>query len=125
MVQPSLRSGIGNFSLCHGLTGNTEVLLHGCQVLGKDRADASGLAYKVAGDGIDRYATPGRSWPCGTGGSETPSLMLGLAGIGYFYLRLHDQTTPSILILRRESYSNKPGDEAPGKRVVQMKGGHR
>lgn len=124
-VETALRSGIGNFSLCHGLTGNAEVLLYGCQALGKDRADASGLAYEVAGDGIERYATSGRSWPCGTGGGETPNLMLGLAGIGYFYLRLHDQTTPSILILRRESYSNKPGDEVPEKRAVQMKGGHR
>jgi lantibiotic modifying enzyme len=35
------------------------------------------------------------------GGGETASLMLGLAGIGYFYLRLHDpEGIPSVLIIR-------------------------
>jgi hypothetical protein len=29
--------------------------------------------------------------------------MLGLAGIGYFYLRLHDPAIPSMLLLHRES----------------------
>jgi hypothetical protein len=28
-----------------------------------------------------------------------------LAGIGYFYLRLHDPSIPSILIPRRENFS--------------------
>ncbi|HEY2739710.1 MAG TPA: hypothetical protein VGK45_14975 [Thermoanaerobaculia bacterium] len=39
-------------------------------------------------------------WPCGTFGSaEVPGLMLGLAGIGYFYLRLADpDRIPSVLI---------------------------
>jgi lantibiotic modifying enzyme len=40
-------------------------------------------------------------WPCGApGGAETPNLMLGLAGIGYFYLRLYDPIhTPSLLMV--------------------------
>jgi lantibiotic modifying enzyme len=34
------------------------------------------------------------------GGGETPNLMLGLAGIGYFYLRLYDPVKyPSVLII--------------------------
>jgi hypothetical protein len=107
MVEGALRSGIGNFSLCHGLAGNAEVLLYGYQVLGKDQAHLPGLAHDVAYDGIQRYATRGHSWPCGTGGGETPSLMLGLAGIGHFYLRLHDPAMPSILIPRRENYSTE------------------
>jgi hypothetical protein len=104
MVERTLRSGIRNFSLCHGLAGNAEVLLCGYQVLGQDRASLSEVAHDVAYDGIQRYATHGHSWPCGTGG-ETPSLMLGLAGIGYFYLRLHDPSIPSILIPWRENFS--------------------
>lgn len=107
MIERRLRSGIGNFSLCHGLAGNAEVLLYGYQVLGQNQAHLSELAYDVAYDGIQRYATRGHSWPCGTGGGETPSLMLGLAGIGHFYLRLHDPAAPSILIPRRESFSTR------------------
>ena len=34
----------------------------------------------------------------------TPDLMLGLAGIGYFYLRLHDPTIPSILLVESENF---------------------
>ena len=34
---------------------------------------------------------------------ETPSLMLGTAGIAYFYLRLYDPCqVPSVLILRMQ-----------------------
>lgn len=104
MVEMTLRSGIGNFSLCHGLAGNAEVLLYGYRVLGQDQAHLTELAYNVAYEGIQRYATRGHSWPCGTGG-ETPSLMLGLAGIGHFYLRLQDSSMPSVLILQRENVS--------------------
>jgi hypothetical protein len=43
-------------------------------------------------------------WPCGTSG-DTPNLMLGLAGIGYFYLRLAIPAIPSILLLRREAFA--------------------
>ena len=40
-------------------------------------------------------------WPYGvTSGGETPNLMLGTAGIGYFYLRLYDAAAiPSVLLL--------------------------
>jgi lantibiotic modifying enzyme len=105
MVWATLRSGIGDYSLCHGLAGNAEVLLYGYQVLGREWADGHAVAFEVANAGIERYAKRGHSWPCGAGGGETPSLMLGLAGIGYFYLRLLDQAVPSALILRREDFS--------------------
>jgi len=38
--------------------------------------------------------------PCGVvSGGETPNLMLGTAGIGYFYLRLYDSSAvPSVLL---------------------------
>lgn len=39
----------------------------------------------------------GAPWPCGT--VEVPGLLLGLAGIGYFYLRFADPAgTPTVLI---------------------------
>jgi lantibiotic biosynthesis protein len=39
-------------------------------------------------------------------GGETPGLMLGLAGIGYSYLRLCDPAIPSILIVQPENYAH-------------------
>jgi lantibiotic modifying enzyme len=47
---------------------------------------------------MERYARTGVSWPCGTHSGETPNLMLGLAGIGYFYLRLAVPQVPSVLL---------------------------
>jgi hypothetical protein len=74
-------------------------------VLGEETAGDLKLVAEVANVGIERYANGG-SWPCGTGSGETPSLMLGFAGIGHFYLRLHSQKIPSILIPRREEFCN-------------------
>jgi len=99
--------GVGvNFSLCHGMAGNADVLLEGYRVLGAERSSDHVLAREVAQRGIDD-AGGRRGWLCGTGGGETPNLMLGLAGIGYFYLRLYDRRIPSVLLLRGESYENR------------------
>jgi lantibiotic biosynthesis protein len=102
-VETMLYAGMENFSLCHGLVGNAEVLLYGGRVLGQDSAHLPKSILDVAQAGIDRYAATNRSWPCGTHSGETPNLMLGLAGIGYFYLRLYNPAIPSILILRGSS----------------------
>ncbi len=98
-----LYSGAENYSLCHGLAGNAEVLLHGCQGLGQELTEDLKLVAEVANAGVEAYGKRGGQWPCGTGAGETPGLMLGLAGIGYFYLRLLAPKIPSILILQRES----------------------
>ncbi len=87
-----------NDSLCHGRGGNCETLIYGSQVLGRpewlQRAEEIGLRE------IETCAAQRLPWPCGTYGSvEVPGLLLGLAGIGYFYLRLADPAgTPSVLI---------------------------
>jgi lantibiotic modifying enzyme len=95
-IGASLRSGVGNFSLCHGLGGNAEML-----ALCVDQNAAEGgladLVAQVADAGIERYADSGRPWPCGTPGGETPGLMLGLAGIGLFYLRANRPEVASAL----------------------------
>jgi hypothetical protein len=46
---------------------------------------------------LERYVDAGRPWPCGTTGETTPALFLGLSGIGWLLLRLHDPATPSPL----------------------------
>ena len=99
MIEQSLAAGQGSYCLCHGLGGNAELLLYAAKVL--DNISYRTLAEKVGDFGIAHYGANRSPWPCGViGAGETPNLMLGLAGIGYFYLRLHapDQM-PSILIL--------------------------
>ncbi|TGD57034.1 lanthionine synthetase LanC family protein [Flavobacterium humi] len=72
-----------NYSLCHGIAGNAEVLL-----------DCGGpeyqkLAETVGTAGIAKYQNNAVSWPTGLNTNQyTPGLMVGIAGTGYFYLRL-------------------------------------
>jgi lantibiotic modifying enzyme len=101
-----LDGGGGDFSACHGLTGNAEVLLCGHQVLGSEVADDA-LSIRIATTGIERYAASDHQWPCGTRYGDAPGLMLGFAGIGYYYLRLSRKRVPSILLLRPQDWSGK------------------
>ncbi len=112
-VQAVAGSDAGNYSLCHGLCGNAEVLLHAESVLGAGWEDGKKLALRVAETGIDSFARSGAMWPCGTKGGETPSLMLGLAGIGLFYLRLHDPDVPSILHIRDTNRTGRSARRQP------------
>jgi len=93
-------AGQNNYSLCHGLCGNAELLIYASQVL--RNADYQSLADQVGEQGIEQSQQRGLPWPCGVpGGGETPGLMLGLAGIGYYYLRLYDPevAAPVLIIL--------------------------
>lgn len=96
-VERGLSSGTENYSLCHGLGGNAEALLFGREVLGGDLDGERALALAAADAGIARYGESAEAWPCGTGGGQNPGLMVGLAGIGLFYLRLHNAAVPSVL----------------------------
>ena len=91
-------SGTGNFSLCHGDGGNADLLILAADLLSRPdlRRDAEGFA----GRALDRVEDARAHWPCGVpGAGETPNLLLGLAGIGYFFLRLHDsREIPSALL---------------------------
>jgi hypothetical protein len=97
-VVAALEDGTANYSLCHGLAGNAEILVLGGSTLGSGFEHLSETGYAVARAGIELYARHGRSWPCGTRGGWTPNLMLGLAGIGRFYLRLARPALPSVLL---------------------------
>ncbi|MGH9401083.1 MAG: type 2 lanthipeptide synthetase LanM [Terriglobia bacterium] len=96
LVQPP---GQGNYCLCHGLAGNAELLILASQVL--ENNDLIQGAEQTGLQGVSIYQKGNLPWPCGVlGGGETPNLMLGLAGIGYFYLRLYDPLkNPSILLV--------------------------
>jgi hypothetical protein len=97
-------SEAANYSLCHGLAGNAEVLISAADALGATFEPASRLAEEIAAIGIHQYLEPGKVWPCGVAGGENHSLMLGLAGIGYFYLRMNDRAVPSLLLLHGDSF---------------------
>ncbi|HYM59886.1 MAG TPA: lanthionine synthetase LanC family protein [Thermoanaerobaculia bacterium] len=86
-----------NFSLCHGTGGNAELFIHAAEVLGDERYRS--VAEAVGDRGIQTVQAMRNPWPCGVvSGGESPNLMLGTAGIGYFYLRLYDSATvPSML----------------------------
>lgn len=87
------------YSLCHGLGGNAELFLVAADVLGDERFRA--VAEAIGDRGLQSVHLTRNPWPCGvTSGGETPNLMLGTAGIGYFYLRLYDsKAVPSVLLV--------------------------
>jgi lantibiotic modifying enzyme len=87
------------YSLCHGLGGNAELFLMAADLLGEERYRA--VAEAVGDRGIQAVHLQRNPWPCGVvSGGETPNLMLGTAGIGYFYLRLYDsRAVPSVLLV--------------------------
>jgi lantibiotic modifying enzyme len=96
--------GSGNYSLCHGLAGNAEIVAEGAAQFGEQ----SGLVHEVAGAGIERHLEGETPWPLGVHGGQTDSVFVGRAGVAYFYLRLHDPRRPSLLLLRPESF-RRPG----------------
>ena len=97
-LNTTTREGFGSSHCqCHGDLGNLELLLHAGSALQqpKWRSQAGRLAHGVL-DSIDE-----RSWICGVAlGTETPGLLVGLAGIGYGLLRMAapDQV-PAVLTL--------------------------
>ena len=92
------RQQLDNFSLCHGEAGNADLLLYASEVLGT--GELLEAARATARQGNDRFEQKRIPWPCGLpDANETPGLMLGLAGIGYFFLRTADPVrTPTVLI---------------------------
>lgn len=86
----TLETGIDDFSLCHGVAGSMEVLIEAGQ--GID------TCLSAAERGSADYLR-GSRWPSGLIHGSSPSLMLGLAGIGHAYLRLYEPTAASVLAL--------------------------
>jgi lantibiotic modifying enzyme len=85
-------------TLCHGAGGLSEIVWTGGRWLGDD---ALAEAARAAGRSlIGKYAASG-SWPSGVAtAGPNPSMMLGTAGIGMHFLRLHDpDAVPPLLIV--------------------------
>jgi lantibiotic modifying enzyme len=79
----------GDWSLCHGRAGLMEVL----------RYAREEPLWAAAEDAAERFGERLEDWPCGVRRGSNPSLMLGLAGIGWCYLGLADPTLPPILLV--------------------------
>jgi lantibiotic modifying enzyme len=84
-----------NFSLCHGLAGIGDILLYAGQVLGNDSLKS--LASKIGHYGIEKFVYKNLPWPCDNRVGEMLGLMLGIAGIGNFYLRLASASSKQII----------------------------
>jgi lantibiotic modifying enzyme len=81
---------------CNGITGLIEIASIAHRVLGE--SSYHDVAMEAARTLIARHSATG-DWPSGApSGGPNPSLMLGTAGIGYTFLRLHDpDRVPSML----------------------------
>jgi lantibiotic modifying enzyme len=91
-----LTVGDGGYCLSHGVAGKAEVLLLAASL--HERADLLPLAAAAGQSGVTHFSEARMPWPCAVPAGESPNLMFGLAGIGYFYLRLHDPAAvPSLL----------------------------
>ena len=97
----------GDFSLCHGHGGLGEVLRYASHVLGQP--ELAELVSEAAASGAARFADEPASWPCGVRRGSNPSLMIGLAGIGYFFLGLAEPALASVLLVRPPA----PSSESP------------
>ena len=102
-----------NFSLAKGLAGNAAVLLEGSRVLHRSAPIQSGaercarVAQEVAELGTMLYHATGTDWPGGVPVPPEegyhhvhPSLMLGMAGTGLFYLGFEENPPDSVLLMR-------------------------
>lgn len=89
-----------NFSLCHGLFGNAELLIDGSRILEVPAWRTS--VEEMADEAIEKYIAKGMPVTNGVNNTyDNPELMTGLAGMGYFYLRLvNEEKFASVLRVR-------------------------
>ena len=90
----------GSYCLCHGTGGNAELLLESAGFL--KRPDLVVRAENAAKVTASTFHAQDLPWPCGImGGGESPTFMIGIAGIGYSYLRMYNPALiPSVLLVR-------------------------
>ena len=95
-TQRALAAPDGDWTLCHGLLGLADALLDAVRA-GRSEA-AAGLAACVS-RAIESFHAAERPWPSGLlTREEISGLMMGNAGIGWFFLRLADPTLESVLV---------------------------
>jgi lantibiotic modifying enzyme len=95
-VERELLAPGADFTLGRGLAGAAEALLAGERL----HPQGAALARRAGEIAASRHAGSLDGWPCGIAGAGlAPGLLDGHAGIGLFYLRLHDRAVPSPLLI--------------------------
>jgi lantibiotic modifying enzyme len=103
-IERDLESGTAVASLCHGITGNVEILTYACEV-GGDRTERLSESVRRATAWVLAHAH-GTLKPAETPAHPAdPGLMLGAAGLGQFLLRVARPAIPSALWAGRETMS--------------------
>jgi hypothetical protein len=96
-LESDLLRGGGDLCLCHGLAGRAEILWH------VERATSP------LGEPSEMVLQAASQVETGSFASaDSPSLMLGSAGQGYFLIRLARPSTPSVLLPRPASFRDIP-----------------
>jgi class II lanthipeptide synthase len=90
---------LGNFSLCHGVFGNADLLLYASEVTGD--ITPTDKVRETAMEAVEKFERRKIPFPNGTQSDfNTPDMMLGMAGIGYGFLRLADiEKFGSVLLI--------------------------
>jgi hypothetical protein len=107
----ALADSLQNSSLCHGGFGNAETLRMSEAVFGVKKWND--LIERMVLGQVDKRKRRGH-WPSGDRGEvRQPGLLVGEAGSGYFMLRMHSQSVPSILFMTASDEAFEiPNDEA-------------
>ena len=90
-----------SFSVCHGACGNSEFVLEAAS-LSKETYNSKKIVYDALRRGIEFSSETGEPLKSGApDGAPTPGFMLGVAGMGYLFLRVHDSiNVPSVILPR-------------------------
>jgi hypothetical protein len=95
-IEHAVESGIAVASLCHGITGNVEILRYCCEALA-DRTGPRAASVRRGAAWIMDHAHKRLESREKPGHASDPGLMLGSAGLGLFLLRVARPATPSAL----------------------------
>jgi Lanthionine synthetase C-like protein/HopA1 effector protein family len=104
-IAATIQDGGGGDSLCHGTSGNLDILLYAAQTHPNEFAGCLSSVldetlYKLSGTIVDHAASP-RGKACD---SINVGLFLGMTGIGLLALRMCNDVTPSVLVPNRDSF---------------------
>jgi lantibiotic biosynthesis protein len=99
LLAEALPHEISDLSPCHGLAGAADALLCAATVSVERWGQGAELATDLGRAALERYDPEHGGWPCAIPNATTPSLFLGLSGIGWLFLRLHDPSIDSPLQL--------------------------